>query len=440
MSWFRRSAGPLARPLLALACAALASLAALPPAARAQASAPAAAPVAPANKLDEILARGVLRVGTTGDYKPFTYRPGTSDTFVGLDIDLAGDLAHALGVKLQVVPTTWGTLMQDFAGGRFDVAMGGVSVTLERQKTAFFSTAYLRDGKTPIARCENAAKFQTLAQIDQPGVRVIVNPGGTNERFARAHLHQADLAVWTDNVTIFDRLVRGDADVMITDATEARLQQRLQPALCAIHPDEPFDFSEKAVLLPRDVALKAFVDQWLHRELESGDFGRLRDQWLAYPWGLEPLRKLIDERLMLANDVARYKWSHQWPIEDGPREAQIIAILGRQAGELGVPRPWAENFFQAQIEASKTIQRELYLGWEIFKRGPFPDAPDLATVTRPKLDKLSDELLHALAENYPVLSDPRQRAAVARAMRPMDADEISEKAVDQAIKPLVTGL
>jgi chorismate mutase-like protein len=430
MPWFR-----------ALACAALASLASLSPAVHAQPAAPASAASAPqANKLDEILVRGALRVGTTGDYKPFSYRVGATDTFVGLDIALAGDLAHSLGVKLQIVPTTWSTLMQDFSAGRFDVALGGVSVTLERQKTAFFSIPYVRDGKTPIARCVDAAKYQTIAQIDQPGVRVIVNPGGTNERFARAHITQADLAVWTDNVTIFDRLVRGDADVMITDAIEARLQQRLQPALCAIHPDEPFDFSEKAVLLPRDVALKAFVDQWLHREMESGDLARMQEQWLAYPWGLEPLRKLIDERLMLANDVARYKWSHQWPIEDGPREAQIIAILGRQASELGVPRGWAENFFQAQIEASKTIQRELYLGWEIFKRGPFPDAPDLATVTRPKLDKLSDELLHALAENYPVLSDPRQRAAIARALRPMDAEEISEKAVDQAIRPLVIGL
>ena len=60
-------------------------------------------------------------------------------------------------------------------------------------------------------------------------------------------------------------------------------------------------------------------------------------------------------------------------------------------------------------------------------------------MTRPKLDRLSDELLHSLAENYAVLSDPHQRAAIARALRPMDAEEISEKAVEQAIQPLVTG-
>ena len=393
------------------------------------------APSVPASRLDEILARGVLRVGTTGDYKPFSYRVGSGD-FIGLDVALAGDLAKSLGVKLQIVPTTWGALLADLGEDRFDLAMGGVSVSLERQKKAWFSIPYLRDGKTPIARCEDARKYQTLADIDRPDVRLIVNPGGTNERFARAQAPHATLTVFPDNVAIFDRIAAGEADVMITDAIEARLQQRLHPKLCAIHPDAPFDFSEKAILLPRDAALKAYVDQWLHQSIESGAFARADEHWLAYPWGIESLRALIDERLLLAPDVAQYKWNHHLPIEDAPREAQVIAALGHRAGELGVPQPWAEAFFRAQIEASKTAQNELFQGWDVFKRGQFPDAPDLATVTRPKLDRLTDQLLGALAENWPVLSDPKRRDDVLRAMHPMQAEDISAKAVGEAIAPL----
>ena len=405
------------------------------PAAGATDAVAAGKPVAAASRLDEILARGVLRVGTTGDYKPFSYRVAGGD-FIGLDVALAADLAKSLGVKLQLVPTTWGALMADLGDDRFDLAMGGVSISLERQKKAWFSIPYLRDGKTPIARCEDARKYQTLADIDRPEVRLIVNPGGTNERFARAQAPHATLAVFADNVAIFDRIAAGEADVMITDAIEARLQQRLHPKLCAIHPEAPFDFSEKAVLLPRDVALKAYVDQWLHQAIESGSFARADEQWLAYPWGIESLRTLIDARLLLAPDVAQFKWNHHLPIEDLPREAQVIAALGHQASELGVPQPWAEAFFRAQIEASKTAQDELFQGWDVFKRGPFPDAPDLVAVTRPKLDKLTDQLLHALAENWPVLSDPKRRDDVLRAMRPMQAEDISTKAVAQAIAPL----
>ena len=391
---------------------------------------------AASSRLDEILARGVLRVGTTGDYKPFSYRADTGASFIGLDIALAADLARTLGVKLQLVPTTWGAMMGDLGDDKFDLAIGGVSVSLERQKKAWFSIPYLRDGKTPIARCEDAQKYQTLADIDRPEVRLIVNPGGTNERFDRARAPHAKLVVHPDNVTIFDRILAGEADVMITDAIEARLQQRLHPKLCAIHPDAPFDFSEKAVLLPRDVALKAYVDQWLHQAIESGAFARANEQWFAYPWGIESLRALIDARLMLASDVAEFKWNHHVPIEDAPREAQVIASLGHQASELGVPQPFAESFFRAQIEASKIAQNELFQGWDVFKHGQFPDAPDLAAVTRPKLDKITELLLHALSENWPVLSDPKRRDDVLRAMHPMLADELSPKAVTEAIAPL----
>ncbi len=67
---------------------------------------------AQSNRLDDILSRGVLRVGTTGDYKPFSYRPAGSGDFIGLDVELAGQLAKALGVKLELVPTTWPSLMK----------------------------------------------------------------------------------------------------------------------------------------------------------------------------------------------------------------------------------------------------------------------------------------------------------------------------------------
>jgi len=418
--------------------AALAVAAAVAPAALFAADAPVAphATATPSSRLDEILARGTLRVGSTGDYKPFTYRVAGGERFIGLDIALAEDLARSLGVKLQVVPTTWGALMGDLADDRFDMAVGGVSVSLERQKKAFFSIPTLRDGKTPIARCDDARKYQTLADIDRPEVRLIVNPGGTNERFARARAPHATLIVHPDNVTIFDRILAGEADVMITDAIEARLQQRLHPKLCAIHPDAPFDFSEKAFLLPRDVVLKAYVDQWLRQAIESGSFARLNEQWLAYPWGIESLRTLIDARLLLATDVAQYKWNHHLPIEDTSREAQVIDALGRRADALGVPQPWAEKFFRAQIEASKIAQNELFQGWDVFRRGEFAGAPDLATVTRPKLDKLTEDLLHAIAENWTVLGDPKRRDDVARAMHPMQAEDLSARAVAQAVAPL----
>ena len=101
---------------------------------------------------------------------------------------------------------------------------------------------------------------------------MLVNPGGGNERFDRAHLHAAHIVVHPDNMTIFDALAAGDGDLMITDASETRYQQKLHPGvLCAIHPDPPFDFAEKAYWGPT-TPLEGFLDQWLHLIKENGTY------------------------------------------------------------------------------------------------------------------------------------------------------------------------
>src|SRR5438034_464167 len=181
----------------------------------------------PANsRLDDIIKRGTLRVGMTGDYRPFTYFDKTTSKFAGFDVDMAEALGKALGVKVEFVQTAWPQLMKDFEADNFDIAMGGVSITLDRQKKGLFSTPIMREGKTPIARCADVGKYQSITDIDRKGTRVIVNPGGTNERFARANIKDADITVFPDNTVIFDEIAKGNADLMMTDASETRYQQK----------------------------------------------------------------------------------------------------------------------------------------------------------------------------------------------------------------------
>ncbi len=261
--------------MLAACVLAMPLTAAAPRAALAQAQ-PAAA-----SKLDEILAKGVLKVGLPGDYKPFGYYDPEKKTFEGFDVDMAEALGKALGVKVEYVKTSWSSLMKDFEAGAFDIGVGGISISLERAKKAYFSTPMMHEGKTPITLCTNKDKFATLEEIDKPGVKAIVNPGGTNEKFAREHLKAAEIKVYPDNVTIFQQIIKGDADLMMTDSSETLYQQKLHPELCSVHPDKPFDFAEKAYLLPRDLALKEFVDQWMHIMVETGAYKTLFSKYFG---------------------------------------------------------------------------------------------------------------------------------------------------------------
>jgi cyclohexadienyl dehydratase len=231
------------------------------------------------SRLDDVMKRGALRVCTPGDYKPFSLAKGDA-AFEGLDVDLVQAMAKSLGVEVRFVKTSWPKLMDDFVD-KCDVAVGGISVTTDRQKRAFFTAPYMVNGKAPITKCENVSRFQTVADIDKPTVTVIENPGGSNERFARANFKQAKIVIFNDNTTIFDEIVKGNADVMISESVETIVQAKARPGLCAVNPDRPLQYGEMAWLIPRgDATFKGWVDQWLHLAKASGEYDRTVALWL----------------------------------------------------------------------------------------------------------------------------------------------------------------
>lgn len=121
---------------------------------------------------------------------------------------------------------------------------------------------------------------------------------------------------------------------------------------------------------------------------------------------LQQLVQLIDDRLDLADDVARYKWTAHQPIEDLAREQAIIQSLGHQAGKHGLPVAWSEAFFRAQIEASKSEQRALFAKWGETHPNGFKNPPHLTTVTRPKLDAINRQLFAILSSTWGQIRNP----------------------------------
>lgn len=235
------------------------------------------------NQLAQVLDSGVLRVGTTGDYAPFSFLPDSRDSsaqWSGIDIDLAKNLAQSLGVEVQWVHTSWPTLMNDLHSGRYDIGMSGISINLTRQQTAFFSNAYRRGGKAPLIRCADSSKYRSLKDIDQSDTRVIVNPGGTNQKFTDANIHMASITVHDDNRSIFKEIINDNADVMFTDKVEIELQNKRHPELCPAMGDQTLTYSEKGFLLPQDIVWKMYVDTWLNTRSGDGTLEKLFNKHL----------------------------------------------------------------------------------------------------------------------------------------------------------------
>lgn len=236
---------------------------------------------APGSRLEGVKEAGVLKVCTTGDYRPFTYLDPKTKEYEGIDVTMVEDLAAGLEVEVEYVPTTWKELMPDFLA-KCDIGVGGVSVSLERAEQAYFTEATLDEGKTPITLCANVERFDTIAEINKPGVRSITPIGGTNEKFAEEHYPKGEVIRFEDNNAIFDEIIAGRADVMTTDASETMWVANEKPELCAVHPEEPFNFSQKAYLLPLgDEVFREYVDQWLNMAKNDGTYEAAKKPWFG---------------------------------------------------------------------------------------------------------------------------------------------------------------
>jgi chorismate mutase-like protein len=348
--------------------------------------------------------RGVLRIGTPGDYAPYALHETDSDSYLGADIELARNLSLELGLRAEFVPTTWKTLLSDLAAGQFDIAVGGISITAERARVAIFSKPYLQDYKTPVTRCREEQRFDSLREINQPTVHVVVNAGGTNERFAHNRFPLAQLVVVPNNREVFDSVSDGRADVMVTDAVEARLQQKLGKGLCVATNAPHWLPAKKALLLSPDLQLRDQVDHALRAIHGRQMFGAVLNRWMEHAWRQgaisdprERLIRLIDLRLQVVAEVARSKWNSGAAIEDLPREIALLQALQGQALGLGVAPDRVAVFFGAQITAAKQLQSTLFERWRLQHRGKFAGVADLPGVLRPRLDILTTKMLAELA-------------------------------------------
>jgi len=131
---------------------------------------------------------------------------------------------------------------------------------------------------------------------------------------------------------------------------------------------------------------------------------------------LQPLVETSAERLALAEQVALAKWDTGTPVEDAPREAQVIASAV-QAGELrGLDQKALSNFFWAQIEANKLVQYSLLAEWRRVGKAPDHAPVSLAGTIRPELDQVQTALIAELAETSGVRASASCRTDVAKAV------------------------
>jgi cyclohexadienyl dehydratase len=239
------------------------------------------APEAMPDRLDQVLKSGVLRVGTTMDTPVFSMKDASGGLH-GFDMDALETLAKALGVRIEYVKMTFGSMLGDLAAGKFDMAMSGMGRTFERARTATFSRPYMRYGKLLMIRSADWEKYRSLADLDKPGLKIAYNKGGLNDRFANTEFKHATPAGYPSNEVATADLLAGHVDAQVQDSTAAVYLSRQNPNLAAMAPENVFHPVYVAILMRReDRTLKDFVNIWIDQIEMDGTLAKIKAKWLG---------------------------------------------------------------------------------------------------------------------------------------------------------------
>ena len=223
-----------------------------------------------------------MLIGTSGDYPPFSFMDPETATYEGLDIDAAVRLQEFLGVKVTFVGFTWPELVDDLLARKFDIAMGGVSGSLARGREVAHTRPYMTVGVSPLVRQPDQGKYTGFEAIDQPNVRIILNQGGSNDRYFTPRIKKATVLRHDKNEEIALKVRDGQADVWITDSVEAVFWAGKLPGLVAAHPTNAYTTQSKVYLTRReDQALLERLDSWIERMLREGVFKELQEKWIG---------------------------------------------------------------------------------------------------------------------------------------------------------------
>lgn len=166
------------------------------------------------NMVEAIKSRGKLQVGFSS-FVPWAMRDKQGQ-WVGFEIDVATKLAKDLGVQVELIPTAWDGIIPSLIAKKFDVIIGGMSITPARQEQIDFTTPYSNSGQGLAASKQLASKLKWPDDYNSTSVTFTCRRGVQGckvieEKFPKATLRQFD-----DDAIAFQEVINGNAHAVIS--------------------------------------------------------------------------------------------------------------------------------------------------------------------------------------------------------------------------------
>ncbi|MFZ5570817.1 MAG: transporter substrate-binding domain-containing protein [Thermodesulfobacteriota bacterium] len=235
-------------------------------------------PAAGESVIESIQKAGVIRVGMS-TFVPWAMKDKNGE-LIGFEIDVARKLAEDMGVRVEFVPTAWSGIIPALLTGKFDVIIGGMGVTPQRNLKVNFTNPYDYSGMSIVAHREKASGFSTLADFDKKEVTIAVRIGTTAEQAARQFMPKATLRVFDNESQAIQELTLGRVHAMVASAPLPAFQALKNPEMLFLpisgtFTREPIGFAVRK----GDHDALNFFNNWILKTSSEGFFQMRKIYW-----------------------------------------------------------------------------------------------------------------------------------------------------------------
>lgn len=242
--------------------------------------------------LEGILKAGELKVGFESGYMPFEMTDKTG-AFVGFDIDMAKEMAKAMGVKFVPVNTAWDGIIPALVTKKFDIIMSGMTVTQERNLKINFADPYIVVGQTVIINKKHEGKIKSYRDLNDAKYTVTSKLGTTGEQSVKRMIPRANYKSFEEEVTAAMEVVSGKADAFVYDLPFCVVFMAQQGKTGQIvFLDKPFTYEPLAWGVRKgDPDFLNWLNNFLAQVKNDGRYERIYNKWIKSTGWIEEVKQ-----------------------------------------------------------------------------------------------------------------------------------------------------
>ena len=227
--------------------------------------------------LNQILQKGELTVGLEPGYMPFEMKDKQGN-IIGFDVDLAKEMAKAMGVKLKLVPTAWDGIIAGLITSKYDIIMSGMTVTQERNLKVNFANPYISVGQTILADKKHAGK--KWKDLDKEGITIVTKLGVTGEIATRKMFKKANIRTFETEADAAQEVLNGNADALVYDKPYNAIFFAQKGANKLVHLDEDLTYEPLGWAVRKgDPDFLNWLNNFLNQAKHDGTYDKVYDKW-----------------------------------------------------------------------------------------------------------------------------------------------------------------